>query len=100
MHWETSTIDEVKQIIRRDLTKCTASQIEAFHRFAIEPYSAKLLRYGNVETAIIIARKGDDAMYWEDVEEGFNISGLSSDGMILEHGCNQDELHTALQRWL
>ncbi len=39
-------------------------------------------------------------MYWEDVEEGFNISGLSSDGMILEHGCNQDELHTALQRWL
>jgi len=38
-------------------------------------------------------------MYWEDVEEGFNTSPIGSDGMILEHRCNQDELCQALGYW-
>ena len=39
-------------------------------------------------------------MYWEDVEEGFNISPLTPDGRVLEHWCNQDDLGIALNHWI
>jgi hypothetical protein len=46
-----------------------------------------------------VARKGDEVMYFEDVEDGFNFSPISAEGKILEHWCNQDELQHALRRW-
>lgn len=99
MAWQPATIEDVKAIIREDLGKCDAAQSEAFRRFAVEPYAARLQRYGKAETAIVVARKGIEAMYWEDVEEGFNISRVSSDGSLLDHHCNQDDLSLALQHW-
>jgi len=38
-------------------------------------------------------------MYWEDVEEGFNVSEVGADGQIAHHWCNQDELRHALTEW-
>ena len=99
MEWQPATIDDVKAIVRKDLGKCNAAQIEAFLRFAVEPYTAQLLRYGKPENAVVIARKDAEAMYWEDVEEGFNISRVGSDGSLLDHRCNQDDLSLALQHW-
>jgi hypothetical protein len=47
----------------------------------------------------IVAKNGAEAMYYEDVEEGFNFSPISENGEILEPGWNQDELKYALWRW-
>ena len=49
------------------------------------------MRYGKMETVVVVARNGDRVIYYEDVEDGFNVSPLSSDGQVLEHWCNQDE---------
>ena len=99
MEWKPASIDAVKAIVREGLSRCSAAQAEAFQKFAVEPYVAPLLRYGNAETVVVVARKGFEVMYWEDVEEGFNISRLSSDGDVLDHFCNQDELGMALEHW-
>jgi hypothetical protein len=53
-----------------------------------------------METVIVVARKGKEVIYWEDVEEGFNLSPVAEDGRILEHWCNQDELGLALNAWV
>jgi hypothetical protein len=29
---------------------------------------------GQMETVVVVARKGDQAIYYEDVEDGFNVS--------------------------
>lgn len=53
-----------------------------------------------MESVVVIARRGNEAIYWADVEEGFNVSPIGPDGRILEHWCNQDELRFALDAWI
>jgi hypothetical protein len=85
MEWHPATVDEVKKIVRDDLAECDEQQIVAFKKYAVEPYAAPILRYGRMENAVVVARRGDEVIYWEDVEEGFNLSPVSPDGRILEH---------------
>lgn len=53
-----------------------------------------------METVVVVARKGEEVIYWEDVEEGFNVSPIGEGRRILEHWCNQDELRHALNAWI
>ena len=100
MVWEPATVEEVKNIVNGDLANCDEQQIETFRRYAIEPYAAPILRYGEMEKVVVVARKGEEVIYWEDVEEGFNASLISEDGRVLQHWCNQDELRQALNAWI
>jgi hypothetical protein len=74
MGWHPATVEEVKKIVRDDLAECDEEQLVAFKRYAVEPYVAPILRYGEMENAIVVARRGDEVIYWENVEEGFNAS--------------------------
>jgi hypothetical protein len=100
MKWHPATVNEVKEIIRNDLAECDEEQMLTYKKYAVEPYVAPILRYGQMENAVVVARRGDEVIYWEDVEEGFNLSPVSPDGRILEHWCNQDELCFALNAWV
>jgi hypothetical protein len=44
-------------------------------------------------SVVVVARKGDEIIDWEDFEEGSNLSPVAPDGRVLEHWCNQDELN-------
>ena len=48
----------------------------------------------------MVAVKDGEALYYEDVEEGFSRSPLSESGEILQHWCNQDELQDGLYSWI
>jgi hypothetical protein len=98
--WRPATVEEVKEIVDEDLRQCDAEQTAAFNRYAVEPCVAPIVRYGKVESVVVIARRGDEVIYWEDIEEGFNVSPIGPDGRILEHWCNQDELGLALDSWI
>jgi hypothetical protein len=74
--WCPATVDVVKRIVQQDLIACTPEEVEAFGHYAIEYYEAPLVRYGKPEPVVVIARKDGEVMYWEDVEEGFNISPI------------------------
>ena len=100
MSWEPATIEEVQRILEQDLKTCDAEQTDAFKKYAVEPHLAPLLRYGNMDSVVVVARKEDEVIYWEDVDEGFNVSPVDHAGQILEHWCNQDELGFALNAWI
>ena len=101
MHdWQPATIDEVNQIVARDLQACDAEQLATFKRYQVEAFSAPLMRYGSLESVIVVARNGDQVIYYEDVEDGFNVSPIGPDGRVLEHWCNDDELRFALNAWI
>jgi hypothetical protein len=100
MEWKPATIEEVKHIVQRDLANCDDQQVATFQRYKVEPYVAPILRHGEVETVLVVARKKEEVIYWEDVEEGFNVSPIGEGGRILEHWCNQDELRHALNAWI
>ncbi len=98
--WQPATVEQVKNIVDEDLRACDGEQMAAFNRYAVEPYVASIVRNGKMESVVVVARKGDEVIYWEDVEDGFNISPVNSNGQILEHWCNHDELGFALNAWI
>jgi hypothetical protein len=100
MEWQPTTVEAVKKIIERDLKDCDDEQVSAFKKYVVEPYRAPILRYGKMESVVVLARRRDEVIYGEDVEGGFNRSPVAPDGRILEHWCNQDELRLALNAWI
>jgi hypothetical protein len=97
---QPATVDDVKRIVATDLSDCDAEQVAAFDRYRVEPFLAPIVRYGEIGTVVVVARNGNEVMYYEDVEEGFNVSPIAPDGQILEHWCNQDDLRFALNEWI
>jgi hypothetical protein len=82
------------------LAACTPERREVFERYRVSPYRAPLIRYGKKELVFVVAVKDGEALYYEDVEDGFNRSPLSESGEILQHWCNQDDLQDALYSWM
>ncbi len=101
MTWLPASVEDVERIVTNDLRKCSVEQIAKFRRRrAVPPYLAPIVRYGKREEVVMVTRKQSQVIYWEDVEEGFNISPIAADGTVLEHYCNQDSLGVALNRWI
>ena len=50
----------------------------------MEPNKARITRYGKRDAVVVVARDGNEVIYFEDEEEGFNVSPLRADGQILE----------------
>jgi len=98
--WQPATIEEVNEIVSKDLKDCDEQQLAAFEKYRVEPFSAPIVQYGQTESVVVVPRNGDQVIYYEDVEDGFNLSPISSDGRVLEHWCNQDELRLALNAWI
>jgi len=94
--WRPATVEEVVRIVNQDLEVCDAKQVTTFKKYRIEPYVARIVRCGSDESVIVVARRGNEVIYWEDVEAGFNISPIGPNEQILEHGCNQNLLAFAL----
>lgn len=100
MKSKPASIEMVKMIVQGDLANCDNEQLAVFKDHRVEPYFAPIVRYGKAEAAIVVARRGREVIYWEDVEEGFNVSLLAPDDRILDHSCNQDDLGLALNAWI
>jgi hypothetical protein len=100
MEWRPATISFVRGLINADLEKCDSEQFAAFQKYGVEPYLARIVRYGRTEKVVVVARRGHEVMYWEDVEEGFNISPVNEVSEVLEHWCNQDDLRLTLNAWI
>jgi hypothetical protein len=100
MEWAPASVDEVNKIMQEDLARCDDQQLAAFRQHSVKPYRAPILRYGTLGSVVVVARRGDEVIYWEDVEDGFNLAPIAEDGRVLEHCCNQDELGLALNAWI
>jgi hypothetical protein len=100
MEWRAATIETVSKIVEDDLKSCGGDEAATFSKYRVEPYLSPITRYGRDESVVVVARRQNEVIYWEDVEEGFNRSPVRADGRILEHLCNQDDLRLALYAWV
>ena len=97
--WKAATVEAVNEIVQKSLIDCDPDHRTAFLRYSVVPHVTPIVRYGQIETVVVVAQRANEVLYWEDVEEGFNISPLTGEGSIAEHCCNQDSLAVALSRW-
>jgi len=98
-NWEPINKEELEALVDEQLNECTPEQKEIFKKYRVPLKQHFLERNGNKEKVFVVAVKNNEALYYEDVEEGFNFSPLNPDGSIKEHWSNQDELKIALSHW-
>ncbi len=97
--WRPITKRKLEDLICTQLPECTPEQKDAFEKYRVPFRQAAIERYGKSERVFVVAQRGNEVMYYEDVEQGFNFSPEDAEGKILEHWCDQDELKHALWHW-
>ena len=94
--WQPITEAKLSALLTAQLTDCLPNQQQLFERFKVIPYLVPIARSGKIGTVFVVAKLGDVILYYEDVEEGFNVSELTQDGSIATPGNEQWELRHAL----
>ena len=97
--WNPTTLEELNKLVLDQLSVSSPDIRSIFERYRVVFYQSPIVRYGSHEYVYVVAQRGDEVIYYEDVERGFNISRIDVDKNILEHWCNQDDLGQALIRW-
>jgi hypothetical protein len=62
MEWTPATIEELKDIVQRDLAECDVEQQETFRRYAVEPCFTSIPRYGNLDRVVVVARRENEVI--------------------------------------
>jgi hypothetical protein len=102
MAWSPITREALEVEVRLDLAECSAEQIAYFQRVVLDdPVRWQLSPYGDEGGGFwVVARDGRRVLWWNDIEDGWNVSAFDVSGCIpaAEYRANQDSLHLALPR--
>ena len=96
--WTPITKEELSALIKVQLLECNIKQKELFSKYRIPFEKFEITRDGKTEDVFVVAINDNEALYYEDVEEGFNFSKIDKN-KIITLGYEQDELKHALLHW-
>lgn len=92
--------EELDAQIQAELAGCPADVRTLYERYRIVPARLPFARPTTLDSAFVVARRGDEVIYYEEIEGGFNSSYIDAAGRIAEHWFAQDSLCAALWPWL
>lgn len=96
--WQPFTLAEMEARVAEQLDNCTPCHQTVFALLRVPFYRVQLHRLGRVESVWVVAHHAAGLLYYEDVEEGFEIGIPGDDGVLPERSCNQFELTHVLHR--
>jgi hypothetical protein len=96
--WQPITVVELQALVADQLPNCSSAQQVAFASYRVPFYSVAFRRGRALEQVLVVAELPSGLLYYEDIEEGFEVGTLDADGILQDHGCNQLELTDALSR--
>ena len=91
-NWQPITEQELQELVLDQLTRCTPGQQRAFLNHRVPTYKVPIHRIGGVEQVFVVAQLPNGLVYFEDVEDGFDVGSLGSDGALSAASSNQREL--------
>ena len=93
--WTPITLTELNKLIKPEEFDSSVTQL--WELIKIEPEKWQETEYGNEgEGFWAVAIFGKNVIWYNDIEEGFNISSYTVYGKIDYYYCNQDELKHVL----
>lgn len=98
--WEPITINELNTLINSGAAKLNANQLWFWNTVKILPEKWDNIYLGERESFWVIALFGKNVIWYNDVEEGFNVSSYNSYGTIETGnlGAEQDELNWCINK--
>ena len=97
--WTPVSRAELNDLIAADLRDASDEERAYFNSVAVEPSKWRQSPYGDEGGGFwAVAVDGDRVLWYNDIEEGFNVSRFTVLGTIPddEYWCNQDQLPWAL----
>jgi len=88
-------------MLSRDLADCSEEQCSFFAQASIAPAKWRLSPWGDEGGGFwVVAVHGSRVLWYNDIEDGFNVSEFEFRGEIPhdEYWCNEDALRWALTR--
>ena len=97
--WSPITEGELWDKINKAWLEMSLPQRRLWELIKIDPIKWKETSYGKMGGGFwVVALYGSSVIWYNDIEEGFNLSAWSSFGLIDDYWCNQDELQWTIQR--
>jgi hypothetical protein len=99
--WKPITDEEFATLFEEQYGELDEKERRAFDRFRVEPWKATIRRseIAGDELVFVVAEVGGRVLYYDDVEDGFNISPADEFGRILRSGGSSNTLQEAVNRW-
>lgn len=91
------TISELELIVAKQLQECSPPQQAAFAAYRVPFYAVPMRRFGGLESVLVVAELPGGLLYYEDVEEGFEVGKLEN-GVLPDAPCQQFELTHVLHQ--
>lgn len=93
------SLDDLLVLVERELAECSRDLSLEFARHRIEPERWSAVRWGAFWA---VALHSNRVLWYNDIEEGFNVSRFDSRGVIPsgEYWCDEDRLSWAIERLL
>lgn len=99
MEWEPISLAELQEQIQKTETELTGELWNFWQLIKIDPTKWAEKGYGDEGGGFwVVAICGPKIIWYNDIEDGFNISDYRIHGEIEGYYCNQDELSWAVRR--
>lgn len=97
--WEPITLSALYDRINHGEAEMRHPSRRLWNAIRVEPQKWHLHPWGDLGGGFwVVGVIGCHAVWFNDIEDGFNISQYVTAGQLLEYCCNQDELHDAIER--
>jgi hypothetical protein len=101
MEWEPISEAELRDKIVAAEKRMSPHLLHLWHAIRIKPEKWAEDSYGTLGGGFwVVAIIGSTAIWYNDIEEGFNYSSYTVAGKLAEYYCNQDELEMAVRNIL
>lgn len=97
--WTAISLSEIKELIESGVSKMTDDQLVIWNQIAIAPEKWEEDEYGKEGGGFwIVTVDGKEVIWYNDIEEGFNISTFSVRGRIDYYSAEQEELQWTINK--
>jgi hypothetical protein len=101
MTWKSITDEDLAREIQKSEVQLSDSEATFWNLIKVVPQKWQLHPQGDDGGGFwVVGIFGNQVIYYNDIEEGFNTSTFHTWGIIGEYSCNQDELRTLLYNLL
>ncbi|WP_035060713.1 hypothetical protein [Andreprevotia chitinilytica] len=101
MSWQPISESKIWDKIICAESEMNPAQLRLWEVIKITPVKWQQSPYGNLGGGFwVVAILGQFVIWFNDIEDGFNVSSYEQYGFIKEYWCNQDELDLAVQSLL
>jgi len=94
--WRAISAEEMQALIEKQLAECDAEGRALFQRIRLTPRKVIFDRGRFQENVFVVAQVDGKVLFFDDIEDGFEVGTPDADGVLRGVGLGQFELRHAL----